>query len=136
MLLELILSPGYKFAKQCHVVVVADSLSLVLNAKMGKEAGEVFIFSTSHLNENSGRHSVYRKSTVCSSYYIYLIRCVRSLLYHRLFISCEVSIKWKFLEIKNIRKNWTSCDITKYQHNILITNLHLNNDIIIVLVKT
>jgi hypothetical protein len=46
MLLELILSPGYKFAKQCHVVVVADSLSLVLNAKMGKEAGEVFIFST------------------------------------------------------------------------------------------
>ena len=38
--MELILSPGYKFAKQCHVVVV----SLVLNTKMGKEAGEVIFY--------------------------------------------------------------------------------------------
>ena len=46
-LLELILSPGYKFAKQCHVVVVESSsltLSLVLNTKMGKEAGEVIFY--------------------------------------------------------------------------------------------
>ena len=59
-LLELILSPGYKFAKQCHVDVVESSsltLSLVLNTKMGKEAGEVIFYikpQQNNLNEEWG----------------------------------------------------------------------------------
>ena len=71
--MELILSSGYKFAKQCHVVVVESSsltLSLVLNTKMGKEAGEVIFYIKplqNDLNEEwGGTFCISKFYNVCS----------------------------------------------------------------------